>query len=276
MKHIVFLLLVLTVLFSACSTTPPVVPTVPTETSAPATTFPTETTVPTVTTEPTTEPTETTQIETIPTQPEHSELYIPDLPVEDVITYFNEICLDAEFVNGGDPSILQRWEIPIVYIINGEPTDYDLVVLSDFVQWLNTIEGFPGISETTVDAEANLRIYFCPGADFATLMGNNYVGLDGAVEFWYKNNAIYTAKICYRTEMFQITRNSVILEEIYNGLGPVQDTWLREDSICYAGFSEPQQLTKVDELLLKLLYNPMMHPGMNAEECEAVIRQLYY
>jgi hypothetical protein len=30
----------------------------------------------------------------------------------------------------------------------------------------------------------------------------------------------------------------VILEEVYNGLGPVQDTALRPDSLIYSDFSE--------------------------------------
>ena len=94
--------------------------------------------------------------------------------------------------------------------------------------------------------------------------------------YWYDNNVIYDAKIAYREDIPQFTRNSVILEEIYNGLGLVQDTALREDSLIWQGFSEPQNLTEVDELLLKLLYHPEMLCGMNAEECEAVIRSLYY
>ena len=94
--------------------------------------------------------------------------------------------------------------------------------------------------------------------------------------FWYEDNAIYDATICYRTDLDQYLRNSVILEEIYNGLGPVQDTDLRSDSIIYSAFSEPQSLTEIDELILKLLYHPDILCGMNAEECEAVIRELYY
>ena len=68
----------------------------------------------------------------------------------------------------------------------------------------------------------------------------------------------------------------MILEEIYNGLGPVQDTSLRSDSIIYAGYSTPQSLTAMDELLLRLLYRPELVCGMDAQQCEAVIRQLYY
>ena len=41
--------------------------------------------------------------------PEHSPFYISGLSVDDVILYFNEVCLDAELVHGGEPSLLQKW-----------------------------------------------------------------------------------------------------------------------------------------------------------------------
>lgn len=223
-----------------------------------------------------TQPPATEEPTTVPTQPEHSDLYIPGLSAEDVIRYFNEVCLDAEYVNSGDPTRLQKWEDPIVYTIAGEPTEYDLAKLTEFTLWLNYIRGFPGIWEAESPDQANLRIHFCDEKTMLALMGNSFVGLDGAVTFWYAEDRIYDAILCIRTEISQFTRNSVILEELYNCLGPIQDTDLREDSILYSQFSEPQTLTQVDELILKLLYHPDMCCGMNAAECEAVIRQLYY
>ena len=70
-------------------------------------------------------------------------------------------------------------------------------------------------------------------------------------------------------------RNSVLLEEIVNGLG-ITDTKLREDSIVYQEYSEIQELSDMDWLLLKLLYHPDIVCGMNKEECESVIRDIYY
>ena len=118
--------------------------------------------------------------------------------------------------------------------------------------------------------------FSCDAANMIELMGDTFSGLDGAVTFWYDFNEIYDAVICCRTDIDQYTRNSVILEELYNGLGPIQDTSLRQDSIIYSGFSEPQKLSQMDELLLKLLYHPQLSCGMDAENCEAMIRQLYY
>lgn len=207
---------------------------------------------------------------------EHSDFYIPGVRVEDVILYFNEVVLDSEIINSGDPSRLQRWETPIYYILYGEYTEEDISTLNNFTNWLNTIKGFPGIYETNDIRKANLKIHFVNEKRMLELMGDKFTGLDGAVSFWYDNDKIYDAIICYRTDLNQHLRNSVIIEEIYNGLGPIQDTNLRTDSIIYSGFSEPQSLTKIDELILKLLYNPLFKTGMNYKDCENVIRQLYY
>ena len=220
---------------------------------------------------------ETTVSETqAPTKPVHSALYIPGVEVEDVIRYFNEVALDAEFSDGGDPSKLQKWDRPIYYLLNGNPTEQDRQVIADFAAWLNSIPGFPGMYETQDWGEGNLKIYFCVQQEMANILGDNFYGMDGGVTFWYENDAIYDATICYRTDISQYVRNSVLLEEIYNGLGPVQDTTLRKDSIIYSGYSTPQKLTAVDELILKLLYHSEMLCGMSDKECEAIIRQLYY
>ena len=298
MKQLLILLFVLALLLCACGAEPEDTTTVPDTTAVPDTTTVRDTTADTTagatadttadTTPETTVP-ETTEAETVPettapettapevTDPVHSALYIPGVSVEDVITYFNEVSLDAEFSDSGNPTVLQKWVNPIRFIIEGDCSETDYAVLTAFVQWLNTIEGFPGISETQDWGAANLKIHFCGSSEFIDLMGDNFSGCDGGVTFWYDGaNQIYDATIGYVTDIDQEVRNSVILEEIYNGLGPVQDTSLREDSIIYAGYSFPQELTEIDELILKLLYHPDMKCGMNATECEAVIRNLYY
>ena len=213
----------------------------------------------------------------IPVQPEPSSLCLPGVSVDTVIEWFTEVCLDAEFVMSGDPAFLQRWEVPIRYYVGGAPTAEDLEVLEGFVAWLNTVEGFYGMEAVETAEEANLDIWFCSEAEMIDRMGENFRGNDGGVTFWYDgNNCIYDAVICIRTEIDQTVRNSVILEEIFNGLGPIQDTELRPDSIAYAGYSTPQALTAEDELILRLLYHPDLYCGMNAEQCEAAIRELYH
>lgn len=289
----VLCLIIAALLLAGCVSTPAAPATTPVTTGAPVsepeTTAPEETD-PAPTTEEVTEQTTqplteaTTEETTVPeesepevTEPVHSPFYIEGLSVEDVITYFNEVCLDAEFINSGNATLLQRWEMPIRYALYGDYTDEDLAVLTGFAEWLNTIEGFPGIEEAEEAWQANLAIHFCTQDDMISILGDNFWGMDGGVTFWYSgNNDIYNATICYRTDIDQYVRNSVILEEIYNGLGPIQDTDLRFDSLIYSGYTTPQELTEIDELIMKLLYHPALRCGMNAEECAQVIRQLYY
>jgi hypothetical protein len=267
MKKLFALCLMWSLLFCGC---------VPQDTPATQPTTVTTTVTTEATTEATTEPTTEATTEAT-TRPEHSPLYLPQLDVEDVIRYFNEVCLNAEIVNAGDPTKLQKWVVPIRYYINGTYTEEDKVTLDNFVSWLNQIEGFPGMHIVDDPVVANLSINFCGPEDYIALMGENFHGTDGGVTFWYNGaNQIFDAVIGYRTDLSQEVRNSVILEEIYNGLGPINDTWERLTSIIYGGYSTPQWLSEEDQLILKLLFHPMMECGMNAAECEAVIRQLYY
>ena len=272
MKKLAFLLLCL---FLLCGCKAPVTLTAPTEPTVAHTevaAIPTETTVPT---EETTVPTEPE-----PTLPPHSVYYNPDISAEDVITWFNEVNIGAEFVNGGDASLIQKWEQPICYYIFGEPTGEDLIALNDFVQWVNTIPGFPGMSNTSDLGAANMKIYFCEEQQLYNIMGPGFDdpnGMDGAVTYWYDdNNRIYNATVCIRTDLTQTLRNSVIKEELYNGLGPINDTVTREDSLIFSGYSEPQTTTPIDELIIALLYDPAVCCGMNALQCAEAIRTIYY
>ena len=242
----------------------------PTETTA----APIETTEVTETTvEDTTAPTDPTD----ETEPAHSELFLSYVSADEMVQYFNEVVLDAEFVHSGNANVLQRWGSTICYSIYGNPTDEDLQTLENFVQYLNTIEGFPGMRKAEGTWEENLSIFFCDQQELMDRMGTQYNDLDGIFTFWYDGwNTIYDCTICIRTDLDQEVRNSVILEEIYNALGPAQDTDLRQESIIYSGYSTPQALHPIDQVILQLLYHPSMTCGMTIEQCETIIRQLYY
>ena len=229
-----------------------------------------------VPTRPVIKPTEETEVEETTTMPEHSEYFIPGLYVDTVIEYFSEVVLDAEYTESASYCLVQKWDREVLYYIHNECTTEDLQDIKNMENWLNSIEGFPGMREVYSEAEANLQIYFTDEQGLLDIMGSNFVDCDGAVTYWYENNKIYKGNICYRNDIDQYVRNSVIIEEIYNGMGPVQDTQLRPDSIIYYGYTAPQEMTAVDELILKLLYHPDIKCGMDKEACAAVIRKLYY
>ncbi|MBQ6852182.1 MAG: DUF2927 domain-containing protein [Oscillospiraceae bacterium] len=210
----------------------------------------------------------------------HTPFYIEGLSADQVVKYFAEVVLDAEYSTGeGNVHVVQKWTAPIRFTISGEATQADRDKLETLFAQLNAVEGFPGIEAAIQPIAANLMLNFYNREDFQTYFGRivNYEDADGAVEYWYYNetNSIYTATVGYRTDIEQYTRNSVLLEEVINGLG-ITDTNLREDSITYQGFSQTQELSEIDWLIVRLLYHPDIKCGMDLEQCREVIEKLYY
>lgn len=220
---------------------------------------------------------ETTQAAT---RPAHSELYLPEYSTQQILEYFEEVVLDMEYNDGpGDISLVQKWKEPIYYRIYGEATAADLAVLHPLFAQLNEILGFPGIYAAG-DAEAhNLTISFLDQESFRNAFSSRLNGEDayGAAYFWYytATNEIYTAEIGYRTDIDQVTRSSILVEEIINVLG-ISDTQLRPDSIVYQYSNDNTVPSDVDWLMVKLLYHSQIDCGMEVTACSAVIEELYY
>lgn len=232
------------------------------------------------TTAPVKQPTEPATTPPAPTEPAHSEFYLADYTPEQVTEYFEEVVLAVEYTDGtGDASLVQKWLSPIRYGIYGDPTDEDLAVLEDFFSQLNAVPGFPGIRPAEAGEGEELTLSFLNKEDFNAAFSDVVHGEDafGAVEFWYytDSNEIYSARIGYRTDIDQQTRNSVLPEEIVNMLG-ISDTELREDSIVYQYSNDNLSLSDMDWLILKLLYDPAISSGANAPVCRIVIENLYY
>lgn len=224
--------------------------------------------------------TETDVSETEPAAEVHSALYLPGCDADSVFEYFEEVVLDMEYTDGtGDVTVVQKWLTPVWYGIYGTPTEEDLRVLEALFAQLNEIPGFPGIRPAEHAGQENMSLHFLEPDAFResfsyVIQGEN---ADGAAQFWYytETNELHTARIGYRTDLEQTIRNSVLAEEIINTLG-ISDTVLRPDSIVYQYSNENLVLSDVDLLLLKLLYNPAMQCGMDAERCSGVIQRLYY
>lgn len=270
MKKLILILCILSAVLTACGGDP-----VP-STTAPTTTLP-ETTVPETTVPETTVP-ETTVPET--TQPLHSDLYLNGYSLEDVLAYWDEVVLATEYASGeGDFTLVQKWLQPIVYRIDGQPTEEDLQALESLTAQLNQIPGFPGIQEAAETQGFNLTLSFLGPEDFRREFSDVVQGEDawGATQFWYWNesNEIYDARIGYRTDIPQTDRSSIVPEEIVNTLG-ITDTLMRTDSIVYQHSNDNLQLSDVDWLLLKLLYHPDIRCGMDRQQCHAVIENLYH
>lgn len=210
----------------------------------------------------------------------HCELYLPGYTADQIRVYFEEVVLNMEYTDGtGDATVVQKWLEPIRYEVYGTPTEEDLRVLEDVFARLNEISGFPGIRPAEYPGQENMSIHFLEADAFRENFSYVIRGeeADGAAQFWYytDTNELYAARIGYRTDLEQSVRSSVLVEEIINTLG-ISDTVLRPDSVVYQYSNENMALSDVDLVILKLLYNPAVQCGMDAEACGAVIRECYY
>ena len=137
--------------------------------------------------------------------PAHSQLYNSNYTQDKILTYFKEVVLNMEYIDGtGDVSCVQKWLSPIYYNIYGSYTDDNLTKLYELFTQLNDINGFPGIYPASDENIENLTISFLEPNDFTYQFSDVINGEDafGATEFWYytDTNEIHTARIGYRTD----------------------------------------------------------------------------
>ncbi|MFN7052469.1 MAG: DUF2927 domain-containing protein, partial [Gemmobacter sp.] len=76
-----------------------------------------------------------------------------------------------------------------------------------------------------------------------------------------------------RAEHPDLLRLSCLHEEIAQGLGLANDSPLARPSI----FNDDEEfalLTRQDELMLKMLYDPALRPGMTAAEARPIVKAI--
>ncbi len=195
---------------------------------------------------------------------------------EEIISYFYEVVLNAEYYTGSDNLLLRKWEKPIRYSLEGQMTPEDVKTFRRLEQTLNEIPGFPGFSAAGNPSESNLTIRFLPRDEY-NQMAEDRIGdtnTDGYATAWFMNDIYYVGEIGISTDTEQDARNTVILEETIQSLGLFNDSYAYEDSIFYQGYTIPQWPLDIDWILVKLLYRPEFIPGMTPEEVRPILEDL--
>ena len=221
-------------------------------------------------------PGETTSETTAPPPPAHSDLFIKGVATELMVEYFAEICVDSEVDEDNNLKGLQRWTDPIYYVIYGTCTPEDKKAIEDFCEYLNTIEGFPGIHESNDHLLTNFEIYFCTETEMINRLGGGFIGADAAYYFKDEQSEIYEGVICLRTDIDQKVRNSAIIRQLCKAIGATGESDIREDSALYSEYGENIELTDVDDVILRMFYSSKMLTGLDYVMSERVIEKLYY
>ncbi|QBX99733.1 DUF2927 domain-containing protein [Rhodophyticola sp. CCM32] len=228
----------------------------------------------------------------------------PDTPItnRNLVANFERIALfdeyaltNGRFVQQQTPSRLRRWRGPVRLqahfgaSVPAEERDRDRSILGTYATRLARVTGhpirqvtgggnfhvlylnrdeqrdagpllrrlLPSIGEETVQEITSLpRFTFCSVYAFsATGATPNYV----------------TAIAIIRTEHPDLLRRSCVHEEVAQGLGLPNDSPVARPSI----FNDDEEfalLTRHDELLLEILYDPRLRPGMEPAEARPVVQ----
>ena len=210
------------------------------------------------------------------------------------IAFFNEY--DSSFSGRGGASPLRRWQHGVrMEVIFGESVPpsqraSDLKAVSDYADRLARVTGHsitlggrpnfivviageddrtealataaarvPGISASSLVPLNNLRRdTYCVVAAYASGLGAN----------------TYTAALAVvRAENHALLRLSCIHEELAQGLGLANDSPTARPSI-FNDDDEFALLTRHDELLLKMLYDPRLRPGMSADDARETVQTI--
>ncbi len=230
----------------------------------------------------------------------------PDSPFDTarVVQAFNDIAFFAEYADRGGRLVpeatanrLQRWERPVVMtLVPGPSVDAaevarDRATVAAYAARLGRISGHPvratdsGHANFTVLllTEDERRAYgsrldaLIPGLSPATRSA--IIDMDPStyclvVAKDAGNSDIYEQAVAViRAELPDALRLSCYHEELAQALGLANDSPRARPSI----FNDDEEfawLTRMDEVLLKMLYDPRLKPGMTEAEAQPLVHQI--
>lgn len=230
----------------------------------------------------------------------------PDVPfsTRNLIDNFVKIALYDEYVSQGGmliarptPSRLRRWEQPIrLGLIFGRsiPQDQrreDRASISSYARRLSRLSGLPITMSRPEDANFHVLVLhederrafgprlrqLEPGIDSTAL--NTIVNMPRStfcLVFAFSRGASSSydrAVAVIRGEHPDLMRQSCIHEELAQGMGLANDSPGARPSL----FNDDEEfalLTRHDELLLKILYDPRLKPGMTPRQARPIVQRI--
>ncbi len=211
---------------------------------------------------------------------------------------FERIALNREYRREDDqlieettPARLSRWEKPIRYNVSGDAAtgaDRD-----EYTSFAEKLAGLTGLEIVEEDGEPNLTILilgplerqvFVRELERKGLAENMPLIIQWADDIYYPcvgqvafedidTGLITGAMIVIKGELEGVLRSSCIHEELTQTLGLMND----DPDVRPSIFNDDQEfalLTEHDEILLRILYDPRLRPGMQAEEARPLLPEI--
>lgn len=216
---------------------------------------------------------------------------------------FIQVALHDEYLREGGkliaratPAPLRRWQQPVAVRLEfGDSVppgqrSRDRAEIADFTARLQRVSGHPvGLTGTAgnfnvlilnederraIGPRLSALVPGIPPGDVAALRDlapQNYCAV-----FAYSNgnSPVYSQAVALiRAELPPRLRRSCVHEELAQGMGLANDSPLVRPSV-FNDDEEFAYLTRHDELLLKILYDPRLRPGMSEPEARPIVLQI--
>ncbi len=184
---------------------------------------------------------------------------------------FLQAAFSAEYGDTGRDALI-RWEEPIRLSLSGNYTREDEAFLEEFLltveeQAADGFDAFPGIRRVSERERPNMRVIYCPLEEMGNHLSSYQTGNWGYFEYYYLDYRMDEATVVVATDVTtQRQRNHLLMEEIVGSLGLTNDIHTFSDSIVYQPWTETQQLSDLDWLMLSYLYSDRVRLGMTAQE----------
>ncbi len=200
----------------------------------------------------------------IDTNIKKNDVVVFNYPLQTVLAYFSEIAFADE--GEGTIGVARKWIKPIYYEIYGTADEVDVAVIRWTADYLNSINGFPGMFRATATNKANVKFYFGNLTFVQTALGVTDNTVQSCTRLFYNADdyRIQLSKVGIVTDTTsRAVRNSLILEEILQMVGLNQNSLNYPQSLFYKANAIPQVPDELDLALVRLLYSPVIKGGMN-------------
>jgi len=195
-----------------------------------------------------------------------------------VISYFKDIVLGSEF--GDVSSVVRKWNTDIKVFVNGSPSAELTTELEGIISELNSLTGNSlQIQRVTTKETANFVIFLGNARDYT----NQYPEVTSLVDanlglFWLNWNGsqeIYKGHMYVDLNRTNLSQQKHLLrEELTQSLGLMNDSFEYPDSIFQQNPTTVTQFSKIDEELIKLLYNPQIVVGSTDSQVQSVLTRI--
>ena len=188
---------------------------------------------------------------------------VEGLTTQQLLDAFRTVAGGSEY--GGAGTSIRKWAMPVRLVVNGNPTEEDMAAVRRVVNWLNGIEGYPGIS--IVEKNGNAAIWFVKLDEMKNVVDGYMAGNWGF--FWteFNSQSITKATVAIASDVTsQAARNHLVFEELVQSMGLMQDQYEYEDSIFYGNWTTVQEPSEMDRALVGMLYLPEIKHGMGVQE----------